>query len=313
LTNTAEKGRDFRLPNGVFICYAWPDLKKEKHLEWLQPFLKGLRQHLHQAGLALVKLDIVDNPPGGSIEEYMRSAQTSDFVILIGTESLLFKHEGSGISAVCTELVYIRRKREADHKAGKHRVFPLLVSGIYPKAFPAEYDRYNTVKDWKEGPKTYFEHLCWLIAALYSTENEAFQEIWDKFLGSLGSDEKALVTGGLTQKGVEDRQLEEKNKKQADEEARDRAGRALLDLGAGSASGAAGAVPPTAGATQSVAKLGKGAGFFASADESKSTDSSSAVVGQLKAVASDVASAGSAAGSRPSAVEKDGSGTPGFG
>jgi len=232
LKNVAKIGRDHHLPKSVFICYAWPRLEREqeKHLAWVQPFLKGLRQHLHQAGLTTVKLDIEDGPPGGNIETYMKGALTADFVLLIGTESLLFKHEGSGVSAVCTELVHIRRKREADSKAGKHRVFPLLISGNYPEAFPAEYDRYNTVKDWKTGPQTYFEHLCWLIPALYSTDKEAFENIWAAFLQTLTEDEKVLVTQGLTQEGVLLQLAAEQQQKKAADQKRELVSHSFLEL-----------------------------------------------------------------------------------
>jgi len=232
LEKVAKSGRDHHLPKSVFICYAWPRLEseQEKHLAWVQPFLKGLRQHLHQAGLTTVKLDIEDGLPGGNIETYMKGAATADFVLLIGTESLLFKHEGSGASAVCTELVHIRRSRDTDSKTGKHRVFPLLISGNYPEAFPAEYDRYNTVKDWKAGPQTYFEHLCWLIPALYRTDKEAFEVIWAEFLQALTEDERVLVTQGLMPDQVLSQLAAEQQQKKAEDQKYESVSRYMLGL-----------------------------------------------------------------------------------
>ncbi len=198
-----DKGRrNQSLPNNVFICYAWPDEKDEtqKHLSWVQDFLIGLREHLQLAGISSVRLDIRDNPPGVSIYEYMEKARTADFVLLIGTESLLKKHH-LGTSAVCTELIKINQKREDDRKANKFRVFPLLISGDYRESFPAHYELYTTVKDWK-GTKTYFQHFQWLTAALYSTHEPAFAEIWNKFLLESSADEKLILNEGIDEKSV---------------------------------------------------------------------------------------------------------------
>jgi len=223
-----ESRPKYRQPNGVFICYAWPKLESEqkKYLHWVKPFLKGLRHHLHQAGLVLTKLNIVDHPPGGSIEEYMRGARTSDFVLLIGTEDLLLKYE-EGSSDVCSELADIRRKRKADKKNGlSSRVFPLLISGDYPDAFPPEYDW----ADWETSPKTYFELLRSLIPALYSTQEVAFGKIWEeKFLSHLDVGQKMLVTQRLTQQDIEARLKAEADKKKEDDTARDQTARALLE------------------------------------------------------------------------------------
>ncbi len=192
-------------PNGVFICYAWPDQKDEaqKHLSWVQPFLLGLRQHLQAAGIANAKLDIRDNPPGGNIYDYMRFAETADFVLLIGTESLLKKHQ-IGTSAVCTELININRKREQDVKANKYRVFPIMISGDYRESFPAHYELYTAVQDWK-GTKTYFQHFQWLVAALYSTTEAAFAATWEKFLDKSQKYEKLILTTGLDEQSVLDK------------------------------------------------------------------------------------------------------------
>jgi len=214
LRKIARRGReDYRVPKGVFICYAQPDMrnKNEQHLKWILPFLRGLYQHLYLAGLESVQLDIMNYAPGNNIHEYMRGAETSDFVLLIGTESLIREHE-SGIGAVSIELSHIRRKRTTDTKARMYRVFPILISGN-DSVFPIEYHDYSTIKEW--GKKTYFTHLHQLIAALYSTNEEAFRDIWEEFLKIVGEDTKLLLLEGLPEEIVsrevkEDKKYQEK-------------------------------------------------------------------------------------------------------
>jgi len=230
LQKIADKGRRAHSPpNGIFICYAWPNTEseQEQHLQWIQPFLVGLRNHLHTAGLSSAKLDIKDNPPGGDIYTYMKGAETSDFVLLIGTESLLRKHEW-GLSAVCTELVKIRRKRIADHKEDKQRVLPLLISGNYQTSFPAEYELYNTIKDWKGAKTTYYQQLGWLIAALYGTAETAFEGIWKDFLATVTEGEQSVLQEGLTQAAVVGKLQSEKKEQEEKEKIRDVASHDLL-------------------------------------------------------------------------------------
>jgi len=205
LTHIAEAGLHLQVPKGIFICYAWPDEKEvqEQHLAWVQPFLVGLRQHLIAAGIATTKLDIKDNLPGNNIYEYMQGAETADFVLLIGTETLLKKHQ-KGTSAVCTELIKINHKREHDRQRGRYRVIPLLISGDYQASFPAHYELYTTVKQWV-GKKTYFQHLQWLLAILYLQDinNEhVFEAIWNSFLEGLDEEARIIVELGLDEASV---------------------------------------------------------------------------------------------------------------
>jgi len=232
LQQIADKGRrEHSPPNGIFICYAWPDAESEQdqHLQWIQPFLVGLRHHLHAAGLSSAQLDIQDGPPGGNIYDYMKGAESCDFVLLIGTESLLRKHEW-GLSAVCTELVNIHRKRIADHKEDKRRVLPLLISGDYQTSFPAEYELYNTVKDWKGAKTTYYQHLGWLVATLYGTTEIAFEEIWKKFLAMLTEGEQLVLQKGLIQDQVISRLATEQQQKKEEDKKRELSSRPLLGL-----------------------------------------------------------------------------------
>ncbi len=262
---------DLLLPNGVFICYAWPDQKDEaqKHLSWVQPFLLGLRQHLQAAGIANAKLDIRDNPPGGNIYDYMRFAETADFVLLIGTESLLKKHQ-IGTSAVCTELININRKREKDVKANKYRVFPIMISGDYRESFPAHYELYTTVKDWK-GTKTYFQHFQWLVAALYSTNENAFIETWKKFLDKSEEQEQLILTTGLNEQSVLDKLKAETKETEQKKNQQALASRQMLNLAPAmnDSKHTPAAIASASAATATSAPIGTTSNFFQAADTKK--------------------------------------------
>jgi len=205
LTAIAKKGaKDHVLPKNVFICYAWPDQQQlqDQHLSpWLPTFLSHLRDHLRAAGLT-TQLDIKDVPMGGNRYDYMDAAETADFVLLIGTETLLREHK-QGLSPVCAQLISINRKRVKDREAGKYQVLPLLLSGDYQTSFPPHYDLYTAIENWK-GSKTYFQHICRLVATLYSTREESFQSIWDTFLTATTQDQQLVLERGLDEKAVLD-------------------------------------------------------------------------------------------------------------
>ena len=217
-------------PNGVFICYAWPDEKDEqdKHLNWVQPFLIGLRQHLKDAGIYTTRLDITDNLPGGNIYEYMKQARSSEFVLLIGTPTLLRKHD-KGTSAVCTELISINRKREQDRKENKYRVFGMLISGDYRESFPPHYELYTTVNDWVGGQKSYWEQLQWLLRALYEVgQAPLFNDTFTQFLHESTADEQIVLKDGLAETAVKKHLEEECRTREYKAQAHDKASGAVL-------------------------------------------------------------------------------------
>lgn len=220
-------------PKGIFICYAWPDLTnpKERHLSWLQSFLSGLRDHLKAAGLGSTILDIRDNPAGGDIYHYMNAAKESSHVLLIGTESLLRKHNEGG--AVRTELIHIKRKMKEDREKNLYRVIPILLSGTPEAAFPAEYELYSTIQFWRE--KSYFTSLRGLIASLYSIPkpaiNDAFKLLWKEFLDTIGKENAAVFTQGLNADEVSKRLATEKAQAEKDSQLHADASRRLLTAG----------------------------------------------------------------------------------
>lgn len=179
-------------PRGVYFAYAWPSERWKEKERWVQNFLKILKQHLEIAGITTVQLDIVSNRYGSNIYEYMEGAQQNEYVLLFGTESLKEKHEG-GLSAVCTELIHILRKREKDRAVPK--VFPILLSGNTREAFPVEYERYITITDWcQKGYLLGFQELYLELLNLAPERHLAkVNEIWNKILAHLPTENSVKV------------------------------------------------------------------------------------------------------------------------
>ncbi len=166
----------------LFISYAWPTPQYHSKEYWLQPFLKQLREHLRQAGIHAI-LDIVDNKPGGDIIQFMEQAKDANFVLVIFTESLKDKHlKGHGLKAVNTELNNISHKRKIDYELGLTRVLPFLVTGTHATSYPANYELYSTVRDWRGA--NYLEIIKTIITQLHAIElqDEQFNGIWNAFI-----------------------------------------------------------------------------------------------------------------------------------
>jgi hypothetical protein len=148
--------KNWNKPNGCFVTYAWSSEDRPNE-SWIQkPFLVQFYQHLCDSGIKTEKLDNISNPAANNIYHFMQAAQTDDFVLLIGSELLMDKHK-LVTSAVCNELILINRKRRADAQQGLYRVLPILLSGIYETSFPAYFELYTTIRDWREKP--YLESL----------------------------------------------------------------------------------------------------------------------------------------------------------
>jgi len=171
IRKTAEL--NFLIPS-CFICYAWAS-KEATHEKWIQPFLSNLREHLRKAAIP-VELDIKDNPPGGNIYSYMDKISETDCVIIVGTESLLQKHQ-RGTSAVCNELILVQRKRIRQ----RGKTFPILLSGDLRAALPPYFELYSTVRDWHDN--SYLFNLKEILRALYGLGKDSmlFNNIWREF------------------------------------------------------------------------------------------------------------------------------------
>ncbi|OJW71482.1 MAG: hypothetical protein BGO68_03765 [Candidatus Amoebophilus sp. 36-38] len=133
-----------------YISYAWPTEENKKEEYWIQPFLSILYDHLTAAGVRVI-MDIRDNKPGNSIYKFMGQYHDGNYIILVGTESLLQKHYNITSHVVQTELNIIYDRFEQDQKQyGYSRTYPLLISGTLATSFPEIYSRYRTVRDARE-------------------------------------------------------------------------------------------------------------------------------------------------------------------
>lgn len=167
-----------------YISYAWPSKENFEQEYWVQPFLSTLYSHLTTAGIRVL-LDVRDNKPGDSIYKFMEQYHDGNYIILIGTESLLQKHYSAGTPAVQTELSIITRRFEQDQKQfGYSRVYPLLISGTLHTSFPEIYDKYRTVRDARE-MGGYLHMLQGLIDWIYEQRiiktEPAYTNLWRAF------------------------------------------------------------------------------------------------------------------------------------
>ncbi len=162
----------------VFISYAWPTEENEASEWWVQGFLKRLVKDLQLAGCN-VKMDRLNSRYGYPTHQFMDSIERTDFVILVGTKSLLEKHK-EGVRSVCTELIKIKDKRYKDAKQGKFHVIPLALAGNIEHSFPPEFRTYTAIESLSG---TYTQNLRQLINYLYfeSVLNPIFDDLWEDF------------------------------------------------------------------------------------------------------------------------------------
>ncbi len=160
----------------VYFAYAWPTEERKIQEFWVQGFLKNLHAQLQASGIHETQLDIVSNRLGNSIYEYMRKAESSDCVILFGTESFKEQHE-EGLSVVYTKVIHNLRKRRKDAQNEKTgpRVFPVILSGT----FPPEYEWYSTASDWPR--QGYLDNFQRLYLELFNFPPEWYLESVKRF------------------------------------------------------------------------------------------------------------------------------------
>ena len=158
-----------------FLSYAWPS--EERTYEcWTQDFIIMFTQHLKAAGIHTY-LDVEDSQFGYNSYNHMEKIDDSHFVIVLGTQSLLDKHN-IGISSVCVELNRVRARRYRDAVAQRYKVIPIVLSGNMQSALPGEYERYMVVTSFIG--KSYTETLKELLRHLYSCgkNQDSYNKIW---------------------------------------------------------------------------------------------------------------------------------------
>lgn len=173
-----QLAKNNRNKKSVFVSYAWPSEERKSYEDWIQDFLLSLKQQLEDAHLK-VSIDLTDSRSGFNSYEHMDEVLECDYVILIGTESLVDKHR-VGISAVCHELNLIRQKRFQDHQQGLCRVIPLVISGAIEDAVPIEYMRYTVIESFHQAG--YVATVFQLLGKILGYEkNEKFLEIVEAY------------------------------------------------------------------------------------------------------------------------------------
>ena len=171
------------------ICcfsYAWPSQEKEQEEYWVKPFLSILYDHLTTAGIK-VSMDIRDNKPGHSIVKFMNQHYNAgNYVILIGTESLLNKYNSDRMHVIKSEVKLLLEQVEEDKKVDNHsRLCPLLISGTMATSFPPIFSSHITVKDAREekGYPNLLEYLIsWLYDGNYNELPPRYSKLWEEFL-----------------------------------------------------------------------------------------------------------------------------------
>ena len=163
----------------IFVSYAWPT-EHNLHEAWVQPYLKDFCHHLLRAGITTY-LDIKDSNWGYSTNKHMERINQCQFVILVGTESLGEKELGR-CHMIHTELNYIRRARAEAGTDDTPNIIPILLSGDYNDAFPADFVRYTAIENVRD--RGYLLHMRELIRFLLFGHNthERYDRLWDDFL-----------------------------------------------------------------------------------------------------------------------------------
>lgn len=189
-----------RVIKQCFISYVWPRPGSAEE-GFLQPFLRNVQMHLKLAGIATTRLDVEDAQAGESIYRYMEQIKACDFILLIGTESLMDKHLNQ-VSAFHTELIHIMRKRKEHAAANQPCVIPINLSMDFRAAFPAGFEMYTHIVDWLE--RDYLISLKNLIRQLYGIGNEhqKYHELWDEFVARISA-----KTGYLLRESPQDKKL----------------------------------------------------------------------------------------------------------
>ena len=175
LTATKAFAKKHHRKISVFVSYAWPS-DDRPYESWVQPFLEKFTEHLEKAHVRVL-WDIHSSRFGFNSYEFMDEILESNYVILIGTESLVDKHT-KGISSVCNELNRIRERRIKDYDKGQYRVIPLVISGEIEKSLPCEYMRYTVIESFKGGG--YTKTIRELLGHVLEIPKDELQQQWKK-------------------------------------------------------------------------------------------------------------------------------------
>lgn len=174
---------------------------------WGLSFLETLRQHLRDAGF-YPKLFPTDLDYGSKYDFIDTIKKTSYTILLMGTESLLQRHEDRSNGLVLTELNLIRRR--ARDNPEDHRIYPIVISGSVETAFPAEFQNYKSELDWTSS-QGYVRHLFKLIGILHSIESSKVDAILKTFFESLSKEQRQSLDPDYIEQNSESKTLVNKN------------------------------------------------------------------------------------------------------
>lgn len=171
----------------VIVCYAG---EAESNIEWTSTFSDILCRHLQAAGL---NITLMDPDTFSSATDYTKQFIESDFVFLLGTESLAEKYDSSNYF-VRKMIEYILIKQESAHVKQKFSLIPILISGD-KKSFPVMFShlRYFNFLNSIDN-KTYFDNLCELIALSYEENIKAFEQEISEFVFNIPEEFRGLIT-----------------------------------------------------------------------------------------------------------------------
>lgn len=109
----------------------------------------------------------------------MKKYHDGNYIILIGTESLLQKHYGASPHAVQTELNIIQSRFKTDREQrSTSLIYPMLISGTIETGYPKWYQMYSTVRDLRD--QGYIGALQSLIDFIYKPQIAVAKE-WQEF------------------------------------------------------------------------------------------------------------------------------------
>lgn len=151
-----DSGRDQK-PT-CFISYAWDT---SEHQRWVMQLAKDLRNA--DIDVLLDRWNVV---PGSNLDRYIEHIMDTNFVIIVGTPSLLQKYASTASDSVLKaelEMVNMRLRQTSEYG---HTILPILLDGEVNTSFPPQAQKLIYV-DFKQ-TNQYFVQLFDMIWRLFN-------------------------------------------------------------------------------------------------------------------------------------------------
>jgi hypothetical protein len=141
-----------------FISYAWG---APEHQRWVMQLAKDLRNA--DIDILLDRWNVV---PGSNLDRYIEQIMDANFVIVVGTPSLLQKYKSTASDPVVkAELEMVNMRLRQTNKYG-HTILPILVDGEIDTSFPPQAQKLIYI-DFKQTDQ-YFVQLFDMIWRLFN-------------------------------------------------------------------------------------------------------------------------------------------------